>query len=81
MSLLSWACLLRILFLDVFSGRINNLTIIKMIKQWIFKRKKRLQERKKNIMEIANKTAYDTVNDVYNFHNKILDRRKKNDKK
>jgi len=52
-----------------------------MIKQWIFKRKKRLQERKKNIMEIANKTAYDTVNDVYNFHNKILDRRRKNDKK
>jgi len=81
MSLLSLACLLRILFLDVFSGRINNLTIIKMIKQWIFKRKKRLQERKKNIMEIANKTAYDTVNDFYNFHNKILDRRKKNDKK
>lgn len=52
-----------------------------MIKQWIFKRKKRLQERKKNIMEIANETAYGIVNASNDLPDKLLNRRKKNDKK
>lgn len=53
------------------------MTMIKMFDRWVLKRKQRLQERKKNIMEIANKTAYDIFNEVQDLPEKILNRKDK----
>lgn len=58
-------------------NREQKMNLKNLFDRWILRRKERLKQRKKNIMEIANKTAYDIFNEVQDLPERILNRKDK----